>query len=274
MVSLPLAVILRLGWRGFNSNSELVLEMTALFTAVAAIVLLRARLHRVAWRFISVNDALLVAGTSVGINLCFLALMFFWSRLEGVPRAAVLINVFLLTTLMIGCRLVLRLWHERTMRLGEAASEHKALPALLVGATDEAEAFIMTTGRDRRAPFRVIGVIDSGRRPVGSLIRGVSVLGEVKDLDNTLVTLTRRGLRPEYIIIADPALRGRDLHYIVDVANAQEIKLNRLPAMSELQGPGGRIQVRPVNVEDLLRREEAELDRMAMMRLIGGKRVP
>ncbi|HEY4343389.1 MAG TPA: nucleoside-diphosphate sugar epimerase/dehydratase [Parvibaculum sp.] len=273
MISLPLAVILRLGWSGFVYDSDLIFEMTALFTAVAAVVLLKARLHRVAWRFISINDALLVAGTSIAINLCFLALMFFWSRLEGVPRAAVLINVFLLTTLMIGCRLVLRLWHERTMPLGGNEGDNKTLPVLLVGATDEAEAFIMTTARDRKAPFRVVGVIDSGTRPVGSLIRGVSVLGELKDLDDALVTLTRRGLRPHNIIIADPTLRGRSLQYVVDIANTQEIKLNRLPAMSELQGPGGRMQIRQINVEDLLRREEAALDRMAMMRLIGGKRI-
>jgi FlaA1/EpsC-like NDP-sugar epimerase len=97
-ISLPLAILLRLGTDGFIAILPLVLQLSVLFTVIAAIVLARARLHRVAWRFISVNDAMLVATTSIVINLCFLALMFFWTRLNGVPRASVLINIFLLTT--------------------------------------------------------------------------------------------------------------------------------------------------------------------------------
>lgn len=272
-ISLPLAIILRLGWPSFIRNFELIGEMTALFTVVAAVVLLRAQLQRVSWRFISANDALLVAGTSVAINLCFLALMFFVSRLEGVPRSAVLINIFLLTSLMIGSRLMLRLWHERATSIYTGGNGTGPSPVLLVGATDEAEAFIMTTTRDRESPFRVVGVIDSGMRPVGSLIRGVSVLGEIRNIDAEIASLTLRGSRPEIIIISDPDLRGRPLHHIVDVASTQSIKLNRLPSKSELRGPGGLMRIRPVNVEDLLSREEAVLDRLAMARLVGGKRV-
>lgn len=273
IISLPLAIILRLGWSEFIRNFELIAEMTALFAAVAVAVLLRAQLQRVSWRFISANDALLVAGTSTAINLCFLALMFFVSRLEGVPRSAVLINIFLLTSLMIGSRLMLRLWHERATSIYTGGNGTGPSPVLLVGATDEAEAFIMTTTRDRESPFRVVGVIDSGTRPVGSLIRGVSVLGEIRSLDAAIVNLALRGSRPEIIIISDPDLRGRLLHHIVDIASAQSIKLNRLPSKSELRGPGGLMGIRPVNVEDLLSREEAVLDRLAMARLVSGKRV-
>lgn len=271
MASLPLAIILRLGWPGFVFRLELVVEMTALFTFVAVFVLLAARLHRIAWRFISANDALLIASTSLATNLIFLTLMFFWARLEGVPRAAVLINAFLLTALLIGSRLLFRLWHERAPT--NHADGSRSTPVLLVGATDEAEAFILTSTRDRRAPFRVVGVIDSGTRPVGTLIRGVSVIGQLKDLDKAILSLSQRGQRPENIIIADSRLRGRPLHDIVDIANAQSIKLNRLPAMAELQGPARNMQIRPVDVEDLLRREEAALDHIAMMQLVGGKRV-
>lgn len=272
-ISLPLAIILRLGWSDAIRNFDLIAQMTALFAVVAVVVLLRAKLQRVSWRFISANDALLVAGTSTAINLCFLALMFFLSRLEGVPRSAVLINIFLLTSLMIGCRLMFRLWHERAISIYRGEGGVGPAPVLLVGATDEAEAFIMTSTRDRQSPFRVVGVIDSGTRPVGSLIRGVSVLGEIADIDAAVSNLTRRDMRPETIIISDPDLRGRPLHHIVDVASAQSIKLNRLPSKSELRGPGGLMRIRPVNVEDLLSREEAVLDHLAMTRLVSGKRV-
>jgi O-antigen biosynthesis protein WbqV len=146
-------------------------------------------------------------------------------------------------------------------------------PVLLVGATDEAEAFILTTTRDRNAQFRVVGVIDTGTRPVGSLIRGITVMGKIADIKAAIGTLTARGVRPMHIIVADPRLRGETLREIVDVASSEQIKLNRLPAMAELQGGGPRMRIRPIEFEDLLRRDEATLDHLAMVRLVGGKRV-
>jgi O-antigen biosynthesis protein WbqV len=272
MISLPLAIMLRLGWFRFTQNLELIGLLTLLFTGLAAAVLLKAKLQRVAWRFISVNDALLIAATSITINLLFLAFMFFSTRLEGVPRASVLINVFLLTTFMIGSRLLLRLWHERTITLTHDDGT-RPMTALLIGATDEADAFILTNIRDRKAPFRIVGVLDSGRRPLGSLIRGVSVLGTDDNIEGTIRSLSSQGTQPDNIIIADPQLRGAKLQRLLDVANAHSIKLNRLPALGELRDPGRPMQLRSIEVEDLLRREEAALDRMAMMRLVGGKRV-
>lgn len=272
MISLPLAIMLRLGWLRFTQNLELIGLLTLLFTGLAAAVLLKARLQRVAWRFISVNDALLIAASSITINLLFLAFMFFSTRLEGVPRASVLINIFLLTTFLIGSRLLLRLWHERTITLTRDDGT-RPKTALLIGATDEADAFILTNIRDRKASFRIVGVLDSGRRPLGSLIRGISVLGTVQDIEEAIGSLSSRGMQPDNIIIADPQLRGATLQLLLDVANAHSIKLNRLSALGELRDPGQPMQLRPIDVEDLLRREEAALDRMAMTRLVGGKRV-
>src|SRR3546814_13449884 len=97
-----------------------------------------------------------------------------------------------------------RLWLERAISIYRGEGGFGPAPVLLVGATDEAEAFIMTSTRDRQSPFRVVGVIDSGTRPVGSLIRGVSVLGAIADIDAAVSNLTRRDMRPEPIILSDP----------------------------------------------------------------------
>ncbi len=272
-ISLPVAVYLRLGTVGIVQNLPTLFILTILFVLIAAAVIWRARLHRVAWRYISVDDAVLITSTAVTINLCFLALMFFWTRLDGIPRTSIVINILLLTALMVGTRLGFRLWHERLSRRGDAAGLHAAVPVMLIGATDEAEAFILTTARDRKAAFRAIGIINTGTRPVGSLVRGVSVLGNLPELEAILTRFALNGTWVEHIIIADPAIRGQALHDIIEVANAHSIKLKRLPAMSELRGASDGMKVRPVDVADLLSRPQAELDRAAMLRLIGGRRI-
>lgn len=272
-ISLPIAVYLRLGAAGILYNIPTLTMLVVAFVLVAALVLWRARLHRIAWRYVSVDDALLIATTAVAINLFFLAMMFFWTRLDGIPRSSVLINILLLTAMMIGSRLLMRVWHERRFTRDEIFGARAAVPVLLIGATDEAEAFILTTARDRKASFRAVGIINTGTRPVGGLVRGVTVLGNLSELEAILTRFALNGTWIEHIIIADPSMRGPTLHDIVDIANSHSIKLNRLPAMSELHGAGGGMKVRPVDVTDLLSRPQAELDQPAMLRLVGGRRI-
>ena len=50
--------------------------------------------------------------------------------------------------------------------------------------------------------------------------------------------------------------------------------LSRLPRLTEFQqGSADRLEVRPIDVEDLLGRPQANLDKPAMKQLIAGKRV-
>jgi len=128
--------------------------------------------------------------------------------------------------------------------------------------------------RDRDAPFKPVAIIDTKERPLGSLIRGVEIMGRLQNIEDVVERLERRGLRPERIVIADPHFRGEPVRELLDFANARNIRLQRLPEMSQLQQATGKdLRVREVDVEDLLSRPQAQLDRDAMLNLVGGKRV-
>lgn len=274
-VSLPLAIYLRIGAEGVRHQLDTILLLTVVFTAIAAAVLVHARLFRVAWRYISAPDALLIARTSTMINVGFLALMFFFARLDGVPRASVAINVFILAAMMIGARLLMRMRHERRAARPPKPGAGPQESVLLIGATDEAEAFILTMTRDRNSRYRVIGVIATsatGNRPVGSLIRGTTILGTLDDLDRILGPIGPLPSLPERLIIADTKLRGKDVQGIFDLAVEKELKISHLPALSQLGASGQQI-IRPIEVADLLRRPQASLDRAAMTAMVTGKRV-
>jgi FlaA1/EpsC-like NDP-sugar epimerase len=270
--SFPISLYLRLSQDVFLAQLPLVTFSTMVFAGVATLVIWRSKLHRIAWRYVSVDDALLLGRTAVFINLGFLAAMFLSSRLDGVPRSSVIIDTMVLTTLFVGARLVVRLWHEKQLGLMRSTSADSSTQAvLLVGATDEAEAFIRKVARDPIARFRVIGIIDPGGRPIGSRIRGVKILGSIDELGNVL-TAYRNILTS--IIIADPSLRGDAVRDMLEIARQHNIRLDRLPEMTRLTKASAKeIDVRPVDVEDLLSRPQAELDREGMGKLIHGKRV-
>lgn len=271
-LSYPISLFLRLGTDSFLSQLPLMATSTAIFTLTAAIVIWRSKLDRVPWRYVSVDDALLFGRTAVLINLGFLAVVFMTSRLDGVPRSSVVIDAMVLAAFFVGARLLVRLWHERRFDLLRATRVDVTMTSvLLVGATDETEAFIRKMARDPNARYRVVGIVDKLGRRAGSRIRGVKILGGVDDLGSVLDAYRNV---VSGVVLGDPSLRGEAVRDLLGVARTHNVRLDRLPELSRLTKASAKeIDIRPVDVEDLLSRPQASLDRGAMGALIRDKRV-
>src|SRR5262249_34883189 len=148
------------------------------------------------------------------------------------------------------------------------------VPVLLVGAGDEAEAFIREMARDPGAPFEVVGLIDPGGRGAGQRLRGVPVLGDLVAAPAALARLRRGGRPPQRLILAQEPLRRPPLQALLDLAEANGMSLARLPKLAELRHhDGDPVAVRPIAVADLLGRPQAVLDRAPMAALVAGRRV-
>ncbi len=271
-ISFPIALYLRLGNGLFAYNWDLVVTSTSIFTLVAAIVIFQSKLHRIPWRYISVDDALLLGRTALIINITFLVVMFLTAQLDGIPRSLVVIDTMVLTALLVGVRLAVRLWYEKQIGLLRISGDTTNVQSvLLIGATDEAEAFIRKMARDPNARYRVLGIVENGSRPIGSRIRGVKIVGDVEQLPN--IILSYRNILSS-LVLADPDMRGQPVRDLLESARGHGLKLDRLPQISLLtKASAQEIDIRPVDVEDLLSRPQAELDRDAMAALIGDKRV-
>ena len=273
-ISFPLSLFLRLGTYHIDTYLQLAAVSSGIFAAVAAVVVWQSKHQRIPWRYVSVGDALLLMRTSVLINGGFLAISFLTTRLDGVPRSAILINVLVLGVLYIGARLGFRLFHEGQigLRFLQPLAKSNRTRVLLVGATDEAEAFVRKMARDPNAAYEVVGIVeDDLDRPVGTRIRGVKVVSRLSGIEAYLDLLSREGTPVSRIVIADPDLRGEPVRRLLDITNSRAMQLNRLPEISHFQSATDiRQDVRPVDVADLLTRPQAHLDRIAMGKMIGG----
>ncbi|MEQ9248715.1 MAG: polysaccharide biosynthesis protein, partial [Nitratireductor sp.] len=218
------------------------------------------------------DDALLLGRTALITNITFLVVMFLTARLDGIPRSLVVIDTMVLTALLVGVRLSVRLWYEKQIGLLRISGDTSNIQSiLLIGATDEAEAFIRKMARDPNARYRVLGIVENGSRPIGSRIRGVKIVGGVDQLPN--IILSYRNILSS-LVLADPDMRGQPVRDLLATARNHDLKLDRLPQISALtKASAQEIAIRPVDVEDLLSRPQAELDRDAMASLIGNKRV-
>jgi FlaA1/EpsC-like NDP-sugar epimerase len=273
LISYPLSIWLRLG--GLPLNLPYLGEGLVVFTAVAALVFFLWRLNRGVWRYVSLPDLLAIAQAVSLTALVFLAILFLGTRLAGYPRSALIINWFVLTFLLGAPRIAYRLLQDGNLGSLLERLSPLAVPVLLVGSGDAAEAFIRELRRASAAPFSVLGILDRPGGRAGRAIHGVRVLAEVGDAAAVVERLARDGRAPQRFVLADDGLDRASLRRLVALADAKGMTLARLPRLTELNPTDGHgaAALLPIAVEDLLGRPRQVLDAAPMRELIAGRRV-
>jgi len=273
-LSLPLSLWLRMGSSIDTVPTEFMVESTVLFAIVAACVFWPMGLYRGIWRYASMNDLIQITKAVSLAVLIFVPILFVTSRAEFLPRSLPIINWFVLMALLGGPRFIYRLIKDRHFSLTADPTGKPGIPVLLVGAGDEAEAFIRDLHRQPGAAYRVVGILDEKGRRVGQHIRNVPVLGKPEDLTSVMRRLALRAERPQRMIVTRHGLDPAFMRSLLDLAETHGMSMARLPRLTELHsGIGDAIEVKPVAVEDLLGRPQAVLDRPAMEELVKGSRV-
>jgi len=245
-----------------------------LFIAVAGSVLWWQRTGRGVWRYVAIGDLLNLARAAALIILIFLPILFFFTRLVQLPRSLLLINWFVLTALLVGPRIIYRLFKDRRIDLGLTKAGHRRVPVLLVGAGDGAEMFLRAVQFEPQAHYRVVGIVDEKGSRVGRDIYGVPVLGAPSALAEIVELCARRSRRPERLILTKDNLEPELLRDLFARAEALGLTLARAPRMTDLRSDfSDTLVTRPIAIEDLLGRPQAVLDRAGMKELIVGRRV-
>lgn len=274
-LSFPLALYLRVGDGVAYYAPENILFSAGIFTLISGVSFWYFGLYRGIWRYASLNDVVRIAkAVSVAVAVLFLVL-FLTTRLDWLPRSAPIIQWFLLMALLGGSRLAYRIIKDKSTARALVRQGQVRLPVLLIGAGDEAEAFIRETERSSDTPFKVIGIVSLTDGRVGRNMHGVDVLATVDQLEDVLRKLQngKHGL-PRRLVLSGDALRHEDNTKWVEIADRYGMSLARLPKLGDLrEGLADPMQIRPVAIEDLLGRPQARLDRDRVREMIAGKRV-
>lgn len=273
--SFVLALFLRLGEDQFPQSNDYLLSATVLFAAICAISFISMRLYRGLWRYASLPDMIaLVKAVSVAIA-AFSIVMFFATRLEGIPRSLPIINWLLLIAMMGGPRFAYRAIKDRTLHFHFRHDASKQIPLLLIGATDSAERFIRHCQRDDTAPYRPVGILDNNAAQHNRSIHSVRIYGDLDILPVVVRKLERKGLKPSRAVLCDDTLSGETVSALLEACEKCDVTLARMPDASELREgiANGRQDIRPIAIEDLLGRAQHPYDAQSVATLVEGKRV-
>jgi FlaA1/EpsC-like NDP-sugar epimerase len=274
-ISFVIALFLRLGSTIEYYSIDLLVLGTGLFTVVAAVVFRYMKMYRGVWRYASLNDLVNITKSTSLVILIFLVLLFATTRLEDLPRSLPFINWFVLIALLGGSRFLYRLFKDRRLEFILERNTYSRIPVLLVGAGDSAELFIRDLARSS-ANYRVVGIVSGTEARVGRYIHGVEILGTIEKIPEVFRSLSKLGPPPQRLILTAERIEGMGIGGLLDTADELGMTVARLPSLTDFkQGTESKhkIEVHPIDVEDLLGRPQTTLNRSSMATLIEGKRV-
>ncbi|MEO7404147.1 MAG: nucleoside-diphosphate sugar epimerase/dehydratase [Burkholderiales bacterium] len=184
--------------------------------------------------------------------------------LREIPRSVIVAYPLLLAGLMGARRFAYRMWKEGHYVSPKGASARRVviLGAGVVGAGLARE---LRSVRD----LHVVGLLDDAQTLIGQSVSGVPVLGAIADLPTVKARL---GIDQAIIAMPSAGLKARRRAF--QVAADAGLPAYAVPSPADLAS--GRVQVSQlhrVELDDLLGREQIELDDAGLSALLGAKTV-
>lgn len=238
-----------------NSLQALMIILPVQLTAFAAF-----GLYRGVWRFASLPDIVRILKAVVIGTAIAMAMLFIFTRAEGIPRSVPVIYSIVLIMLLSGPRLIYRWLKDQHLYLSPRQR------VLIVGSGQAGEMLARDILRSRRDAYQPIAFVDQNPRRIGRDIQGLRVLGKWDDIPD----LTRK-LDIDIIMLAIPSATAVQMRQVVELCERTGVPFRSVPKLQDLMSGKVHInELREVCIEDLLGREPVSLDWPAIRRELAG----
>ncbi len=225
------------------------------------------------WRYPTLADAALVV-SSLAAGSVLMAIVIFvvlqpWSfpGTVGFPRSAIVIEFVLSLLVLGGIRFASRIRQEGLDANDAPQDAGPPRPVLIYGAGEAGAHLVREMRRNRALRLEPVAFLDDDPAKRGQQIYGLEVVGGAEDLPGTVAER-----EVAEVIIALPRIDGGRLRQIVALCEAAAVPVRTLPAVNELLDQTVSVsRVRPVRVEDLLRRDPVAVPDQPMRELVAGR---
>jgi FlaA1/EpsC-like NDP-sugar epimerase/lipopolysaccharide/colanic/teichoic acid biosynthesis glycosyltransferase len=245
----------------------------AAFVRPAVFVLSGAYLR--VWRYPTITDAaLIVSSLAVGTVIMTIAIFVVMQPAAfpgsvGFPRSALVIEFLLSLLVLGGARFASRVRQEGIDATSSTGAAGPPRPVLIVGAGEAGALLVREMRRNRHLRIEPVAFLDDDPARRHLHIYGVEVAGTIDDLP--MVAAEREASE---VIVATPRIAGTRLRRVLTLAESAGLQVRTLPSFDELLDESVTVnKIRPVRVEDLLRRAPVEISEQGMRELVSDRTV-
>lgn len=216
-------------------------------------------LYNSIWKYASVEELISIVYSVTLANVVFILYSYFvtYRFLEyqyyRFPHTMLIIFWILSVVTLGGTRFAYRLIEDNK---DNVALEKQKTKLLIIGAGDASALYIKEIKRHQELNYDIVGLIDDDPSKRGRLINGIKVLGG----RNRIIDICNKK-NVEEIILAIPSADLQTKRDIVNICKNTNCKLKTIPGLYEIiDGKVNITNLRDVNIEDLLGREEVKLN--------------
>ncbi len=266
MVWLAWTVVSMMRWSLVPDPSPISLFGTEVWLVLVAqgLIFWWTGLYRGLWRFASMPDIWNIFRACVLGALAIAITLFLYNRLVTVPRTVLAVYPLVLAVLLGAPRLLYRYWKDSRLDFVMRAPSQRVL---VLGAGKAGDALVRDLRRENR--YAPVGFLDDNAQLRGSRLHGIPVLGTLDQLPQLA-----RETAAEMIVIAMPSADKAQMRRAVDLCEACDVPFRTVPRLEDVvAGRSTFNELKEVAIEDLLGREQIQLDWTSIRTRLAGKRV-
>jgi len=253
VASLWIAYLFRFGFVIPQEMHEGFIKALILVLPLKIMALYSVNIYRVAWRFMSIYEAVKIL-KALFISMIIFSLVFFFIMEEGFPRSVVFIDFFISVVFIGGIRFSKRFWMERKKK----NIENKTI---IIGANEKASS-IVKSFLNGDIGYYPVAILSENKRMVGTLLSNIKV-HDLKEIDKII---KHEGIQS--VIVAkryEPKALNELFEKLKDLG-VKDIKIVKLLGNKE-DG------LKDISIEDLLARKPKDLDSATVKAFIKNKTV-
>lgn len=237
----------------FAEYRSQIVSSTVLFTLFFVIVFGMMGMYDSFWRYAEVYEFFRCALASLLAVVLFVGFTLFIYVDKRIPFSVYMLSALFAVSVTLYTRLTYRMIRNRSVKL--AGSQRRRV--MVVGAGEAASTLIHEVFRDRNTDYNIVCAVDDDPNKIGRTIMGIRIMGD----SNAIPDLVKK-CDVDTIIVAIPAAEDKNKRRILNICSKTTCNMLMLPDICKLISDGKDImaRVRDVKVEDLLGREEIELD--------------
>lgn len=263
LVSFFLAFLVRFNLTISQDHIYVLIDIAPIILITQGGILWWSRLYRGVWRFASTPDLWnIIKAAAIGALVVSLAL-FLFNRLEGIPRATLLLYPVFLVVLLGGPRLFYRKLKDRRLRVVNTQDRKRVL---IIGAGSAGEMLARDMLRDGN--YLPVGFLDDNKRLRKAKIHDIHVIGKIGRLLKVIIEYDI-----DMVVIAIPSATNTQMQRVVGLCEKSGIEFRTLPRLQNMTSGQAITELRDVTINDLLGRNPVTLDWKLISSGLAGKTV-
>jgi FlaA1/EpsC-like NDP-sugar epimerase len=226
------------------------------------------QIHRFTWSYVGLYELLKIFKILTWSSLLLTSLILslaYEESFKGFPRSIFLID-YALSLILVGGFMI----SKRVYFHGKKYPFTEQKKTLIIGAGNAGELIVRDMKRTKDSPYLPVAFVDDDPAKKKVTIHGIKVVGNRGDIPQVV-----KNLGADLAVIAMPSVPSKEIRDIVSYlhkAGINEIRI--IPGTKEIMSRNISIlDIKRIDLKDLLSREPIEIDYSQLRRTLEGKRV-